>query len=124
MEANGAVTRRELQTALIEKCWKDPEFRRKVVADPKGLLESDTGKKLPSDVKIFIHEEDADTLHFSIPPTPSNISELSDADLERVSGGTDLITTMLVAFSVAGVLGTVGLVSAHTVPAMKQEQGW
>lgn len=81
------ATRRDLETALIEKCWKDPEFKRKVLSNPKGMFEEHTGQKLPSRLKIFIHEEDANTLHFSIPAPPVNFGELSDDDLEKVAGG-------------------------------------
>ena len=59
-----ATSHRDFQTALIEKCWKDPEFKKEVVKDPKGMLERHTGQKLPANVKIFIHEEDANSLHF------------------------------------------------------------
>ena len=83
--------RRNLETNLIQKAWKDPQFKRDVVSNPKGMLEQHLGKKLPLDLKIIVHEEDAHTLHFSIPPPPSNLSELSDEDLERVSGGTELV---------------------------------
>jgi hypothetical protein len=69
-------TRRDLETALIEKCWKDPEFKKQVVSDPKGMLERHTGQKLPPEVKIFVYEEDASTLHFSIPPVPAKVAEL------------------------------------------------
>ena len=85
--ATQVATRRELETALIEKCWKDPEFKRKVFSDPKGMLEEQIGQKLPPQVKIFIHEEDANTLHFSIPAPPANVCELSDDQLEKVAGG-------------------------------------
>ena len=37
MEAQ-PVTRRDLETALIEKCWKDREFRKAVVSDPKAMI--------------------------------------------------------------------------------------
>ena len=36
MEAQAAFTRRDLETALIEKCWKDAEFKRQVISDPKA----------------------------------------------------------------------------------------
>ena len=65
-----AVTRHDLETALIEKCWKEPEFKKTVLSDPKGMLELHIGQKLPAQIKVFIHEEDANTLHFSIPSSP------------------------------------------------------
>lgn len=95
-----ALRRRDLETALVEKCWKDPEFKKAVVSDPKGMLERHTGQKLPPQVKIIIHEEDANTLHLSIPPAPSNVTELSDEQLAQVAGGTDLAITLLVSIGV------------------------
>src|SRR5215469_16007413 len=116
MSAAGAapsLTKRDVETALIEKCWKDPEFKREVAKDPKGMLERHIGQKLPAALKIFIHEEDANTLHFSLPPAPSNAAELSDADLEKVAGGTEVIVataTIAVAWSV--VVGSGAVASA------------
>ena len=110
-----ASPHRDLETALIEKCWKDPEFKKEVVKDPKGMLERHLGKKLPTDLKIFVHEEDANTLHFSLPPAPANLAELSDEELENVAGGTELILVAPIALSVAtAVAGTIasGVVTA------------
>jgi len=120
MEAE-AATRRDLETALIEKCWKDPEFKKQVINDPKGMLERHTGQKLPPPLKIFIHEEDANTLHFSIPAAPSNLTELSDDDLERVAGGTELVVGLI-----AGTAATVGLVvsAASAGAAVTIQKGW
>jgi nitrile hydratase alpha subunit len=109
MATTQAVSRHEIETQLIEKCWKDPEFKRQVVSDPKGMLERHIGQKLPEQVKIFIHEEDASTLHLSIPPAPSNLSELSDDDLEKVAGGTDIAFFVSLSVSIAGsAAATVG----------------
>jgi len=101
-----AITKHQLETNLIEKCWKEPEFREKVLKDPKGMLEAFLGKSLPSDFKVVIHQEDANTLHLALPPAPSNVTELSDDELERVAGGTELVVaTMILGFT--AVVGTI-----------------
>ena len=84
------------------------------MTDPKGMLEGFFGKSLPSDFKVVIHEEDANTLHLAIPPAPSNATELSDDELERVAGGTEL------------VLVTIGLVASATAigVATGKSAGW
>jgi hypothetical protein len=114
-------TRRELETALIEKCWKDPDFKKQVMSDPKGMLERHTGQKLPTQLKILIHEEDANTLHFSIPPAPSNLTELSDRDLEQVAGGTEFFAGMI-----AGTALLVGglVTGASAGAAITVQKGW
>jgi hypothetical protein len=101
--------RRAIETQLIEKCWKDPEFKKRVVSDPKGMLEQHTGQKLPAALKIVVHEEDANTLHFAIPQPPTNLNELSDAELEKVAGGTDISLLVSLTIGIAGVtLGAGG----------------
>jgi hypothetical protein len=107
------LTRRQLETALIEKCWKDPAFRREIVTDPRGTVQKYTGQKCPEGVSIYVHEEDGNTIHLSIPPAPSNLTELSDEDLERVAGGTDVAFTMAIVSLVATVAGT-GAAAAGT----------
>jgi hypothetical protein len=122
MEAQ-ASARRNLETTLIEKCWKDPEFKRQVVSDPKGMLERHTGTKLPSQVKIFIHEEDANTLHLAIPPAPANLAELSDEDLERVAGGTEVVFAgSAIAAVVTGVVVSGGITAGVATGIAKG--GW
>ncbi len=96
--------RRDLETQLIEKAWKDPAFRQEVLRDPKALLERHLGQKLPEHLQIFVHEEDAHTLHFSIPPAPANLTELSDEDLEKVAGGTEIVSAAMITPVVASVL--------------------
>jgi hypothetical protein len=86
-----ALTKHDLQTRLIEKCWKDPAFRTQVLANPKGTFEQQLGRPLPADLKIVIHEDSANTIHLALPPTPVTAAELSDEDLEKVAGGTEII---------------------------------
>src|SRR4051812_41409450 len=101
-------TRRLMAMRLTEKAWKDPEFRTQVVKDPKGALEKHLGQKLPEKLKIFIHEEDKNTVHFSIPPTPAAVAELSDEDLEKVAGGTEFFIVVSVVAAVTAVGTAVG----------------
>jgi Nitrile hydratase, alpha chain len=125
MSAAGAapsLTKRDVETVLIEKCWKDPEFKKQVVADPKGMLERHIGQKLPADLKIFIHEEDANTLHFSVPPAPTNSMELSDEDLEKVAGGTELVVA--VGTVVALWAGAVAVASGASSAIVTVQHGW
>jgi hypothetical protein len=87
------------------------------VRDPKGMLERHTGQKLPAQVKIFIHEEDANTLHLSIPPAPGNLTELSGEQLEKVAGGTEFV---VVSFAVTARVASFISAAGATV----KEAGW
>jgi hypothetical protein len=117
-----SVTRRDLETQLIEKAWKDPVFRKEVVRDPKGMFEKYVGQKLPDKVNIIVHEEDANTLHFSIPRAPSNLTELSDEELEKVAGGTDVVS-LLVLTGIGAVVSAAGggVIASGLLTAQK---GW
>lgn len=85
----------QMEAALIQKCNEQPEFRAKILADPKGMLQEALGQKLPEEIKIFIHEEDLHNIHFSIPPTRESLEkELSDEQLEQIAGGTEILTTV------------------------------
>jgi hypothetical protein len=109
---NALETRRVLETQLIQKAWKEPEFRKQVVSDPKGLLEKHLGKKLPDQLRIYVHEEDANTLHFSVPPAPSNVAELSDEELEKVAGGTEMVSAIVSAVIATGLIAS-GMATAQ-----------
>jgi len=64
-----------------------------------------------------VHEEDANTLHFSIPSPPSNLNELADEDLERVAGGTDLVVFTATIASLALTVGSIAGTAAATAIA-------
>ncbi len=118
--ASAATARLDLEAALVKKCWQEPEFRNQVIADPKGMFEKATGQKLPDNLKIFIHEEDRNTVHLSIPPAPKDMSELSDEELERVAGGTEIALGTLLIMSAMATLAATGSAAFVT----KQSGGW
>ena len=113
-----SLNRHDLETLIIERAWKHPEFRREFVSDPKGTIEKYSGQKLPENMKIQVHEEDANTMHMTIPMAPPNLSELSDADLERVAGGTDVV-------SLAVTIGiSVSMSAVGATLLAQQRNGW
>src|SRR5437764_1009464 len=109
------LTRDGLQRALVTKCWKDPDFKKQVISNPKAMLETYLGQKLPGEIRIFIHEETPDALHLHIPPAPSNIAELSDEGLERVAGGTEIASFVFGVVTLAATL-TVGVSVTESEP--------
>jgi len=82
-------TREQLERQIIEKAMKDEAFRKKLIADPKYVLEQEMGMKLPNSLDIKVLEEDAQTFYLVLPQNPalSEDGELSEAELEGVSGG-------------------------------------
>ncbi len=106
------VTKHELETQLIEKCWKDPDFKAAVLDDPKGAFEDFLGQTLPESFQIFIHQDDASHLHLTVPRPPQDVGELSDEELENVAGGTE----GFIVLSLVSVVTTInmGYVAAKT----------
>jgi len=84
------ISRHQFQSLIIERAWKNPEFKREFTANPKATIEKYTGQKLPDNLNVAVHQEDANTMHITIPLAPKNMAELSDTDLETVAGGTEI----------------------------------
>src|SRR5262245_9864127 len=73
---------------IIEKSMKDPTFRQRLLANPKTTIEEETGRPYSPGVRVKVVEEDPDVVVLAIPKMPPAASgELSDAELEMVSGG-------------------------------------
>ena len=81
-----AMSRQELESAIVQHAWKDDAFRDEFIADPKAVIEKYSGQKLPAELKVVALAEDDKTIHFVIPPKPASADELSDEDLEKVAG--------------------------------------
>ena len=86
--ADVPMTRKDLEAKIVALAWKDDDFRKKFLADPKAQFEEKLGTKLPASLRITAHEENENSLHFVIPTKPKALEELSDEDLEKIAGGT------------------------------------
>jgi len=66
--------------------WKsDPDFRAQLKSDPRSALSAELGVEIPEEVTVHVHEETVSEVHLVLPPANE---DLSDAELEMVSGGT------------------------------------
>ena len=78
-------TDQELRASIATKAYADPNWRKNLIADPKATVEAYIGTSLPSGTAVQVVEDTDSTIHLVIPP--ANTAELSDAELEAVSGG-------------------------------------
>ncbi len=71
-------------TDLVAKAWKDEAFKAEFLSDPTKLF-NENDMETPENMEIRVVENTADTIHFILPPEPSD--ELSDEMLADMSGG-------------------------------------
>lgn len=82
-ENNKNMTREEFQNEIIKKARSDKDFKKALVDNPQKAL-GQLGVLLPEDVEVKVVEESAKVLYLVLPMNPD---ELSDQQLEGVSGG-------------------------------------
>jgi hypothetical protein len=81
-------SRQDLEDTVLRKALIDDKFRAELLVDAKGavertLSEEAPGSKLPPNLSVKVIEEAPNTLTIVVPAA----HELSDAQLEAVSGG-------------------------------------
>ena len=67
-------------------CWKDENFKERFKADPATVF-AEHGMEIPENLKVNVVENTNTTVFITLPVTPENVDELSDAELESASGG-------------------------------------
>jgi hypothetical protein len=78
------LSRAEAETRVQERAAADPAFRAELKANPRAALESELGVRIPEQINVQVHEESLSEIHLVL---PVGEEQLSDADLELVSGG-------------------------------------
>ena len=76
-------TPREMREKLVERANGDPDFRARLLDDPKGVIEKELDVSLPKWLSVHVHEDSATSAHLVLPPDGA----LSDDDLREVTGG-------------------------------------
>ena len=70
---------------IIERAWSDASFKKKLLSDPKEAA-AEMGVKLPQNIDVKIWENTETDEHIVLPANPVE-TELSEMELEAVSGG-------------------------------------
>ena len=83
---------------LLLKVWQDPTFKRRLVADPRAVLQEE-GLPVPAGKAVRVVEDTAETMHLVLPHKPAE-GELTDDQLEQVAGG---IVPLIAAGALIGV---------------------
>ena len=65
------------------KAVDDEEFRSRLLADPRAVIEEELDLSIPDGLDIQVHEDTATTSHFVIPPS----AKLAEEDMRAVAGG-------------------------------------
>lgn len=68
---------------IVEKCWSDEAFKRRLMADPLATLKS-MGVSVPEGKSVSVVENTDSMYHIVIPARPT---ALSDDELASMSGG-------------------------------------
>ncbi len=83
---------KEVQSKVIARAWKDEEFCKKLLTNPKEALK-EFGIDLPENVHITAVQEEANHLYFVLPQLPVQAEQLSASELERLAAA-DCIKTI------------------------------
>jgi len=125
MVTNSAMSRAGIEAKIVKRCWTDEAFRVELLADPVACFVKYTGLTADKAPAIVVHEESGRDWHLVIPAKPARADELSDADLERVAGGTvDPASVVASLVTMATILVTAVTVASATVSIREAEENW
>lgn len=80
------MNRREIEDFLIEKCLVDPDFRSRLISNPRATL-SDLGLPIGKNVKINVFVEEPGSFSIVLPHVLEDSRELDPEELETISAG-------------------------------------
>lgn len=104
-QSEGAWTPDRVQAALrqiLARAGADPAFRQLCLVDPRAAVQQETRQELPEKFSLrFVDNAHADLT--IVLPDPISSAELSDQDLEAVSGGIKCLVGSCGATEVCGI---------------------
>jgi hypothetical protein len=74
----------QLREKIIARAWKDPEFKRRLLQDPKETLR-EIGANLPEAVVVRVFEDRKDLYNLVVPLSPADVNELTEKELLEIA---------------------------------------
>ena len=73
----------EMRKRITDKAATDPDYRARLLDDPRAAVAEELGVSMPDSLSIRVHEEDAASAHLVLPPS----STLDEPELGAVAAG-------------------------------------
>lgn len=80
------MTQETIQEQVVARAMKDPSFRQALLSNPRAVLAEQYNVHLPEGVAVRVLEEAPNTLTLVLPVREEAVMELTDAELQGVSG--------------------------------------
>lgn len=76
-------TVRDCELDIILRAWKDENFRKRLIQDPRKAIAEEFKLNIPDGLEVFVHEEDEHKIHLIVPAKPANLAmnKMSEDDL-------------------------------------------
>lgn len=92
--AQRTLSRAEIEAKIVKRCWEDEAFAAEFRADPAAAFVKYAGVSADKLPRLVVHDEKPGEWHIVVPAKPAQAGELSDDELEKVAGGTDVFVTV------------------------------
>src|SRR5262249_10566276 len=81
------MTSETLQEQIVARAMKDPSFHQALMSNPRAVLAQEYQVHLPDHLAVRVLEDAPNTFTLVLPAQEEAVVELTDADLQVVSGG-------------------------------------
>lgn len=107
----------EVFQALITKAWENASFKEELINNPQEAIKEVAGPafKMPENQKIVVEDQSDDSVIYLNIPRKVNVDnmELSDEQLEAVSGGIIITATVVAVVGIAAGFGSAALLDKY-----------